>query len=101
MALILARFWPAAMAIALIAVSWAHGHHVGTQACVAAHARARADAQAATMRAAELASRKEADRLAAEAERDALARDLEDAAHADPATGVCLSADRVRRLRLH
>jgi hypothetical protein len=96
--MLLARFWPALAAAAIFAAAWLHGHHVGATACESAHARALAAAQAATMRAAELASRKEADRLAAEAERDALARDLEDQADADPSTGECLSADRVRRL---
>jgi hypothetical protein len=98
--MILARFWPALVALALIAGAWGHGRHTGVVACEAAHARALDAARDAAMRAAELASRKEAERLAAEAERDALARDLEDAANADPPTGECLSADRVRRLQL-
>lgn len=64
------------------------------------HAAALAEAQAQVIRAAELASRKEAMRLSLEAERDALARDLEDQAHAQPAGGICLPAERVRRLGL-
>jgi signal transduction histidine kinase len=98
--MLVARFWPALVALALIAGAWGHGRHTGVAACEAAHARAMDAARDAAMRAAELASRKEAERLAAEAERDAMARDLEDQANADPATGDCLSVDRVRRLNL-
>lgn len=55
--------------------------------------------QAAVIRAAEAASRKEAERLAAEKDRADLAQQLEDAANAEAASGVCLPVSRVLRLQ--
>lgn len=75
------------------------GRNDGRALCEGAHAVALARAQAATIRAAEQASRTEAARLALQAERDDLARELEDAAHADDDATGGLPRSRVDRLR--
>lgn len=92
------RNWIIAALLPLCAMAYQAGRMDGQRLCTADHAIATAKAAAATIAAAELASRKEAARLQAEAERDALAQTLEDQAYAQAAAGVCLSADRVRRL---
>lgn len=75
-------------------------YRTGSAMADARHVAAIAEAQAATMRAAEEASRNEAARLAAEAEADAKAKALEDLAYADPVRSDCgIGIDRVRRLQ--
>lgn len=75
-------------------------HRTGAAMADARHNAAIVAAQAATMRAAELASRNEAARLQAEADADAKAKALEDLAYADPVRSDCgIGIDRVRRLQ--
>ena len=94
------RLWiAAAVTMALTGAAYLWGRHDGTALCEGAHAAALAQAQKATIRAAEQASRIEAERLALEAERDAIARELEDAAHADNDATGGLPRSRVDRLR--
>jgi hypothetical protein len=96
----MSRAWIIAALLALIGAAYAFGRFEGAR-----HERnaLQADVAAAmrqAVRNAELVGRKEQERLALEAERDALARDLEDQAYAQQPAGVCLPADRVRRLDL-
>lgn len=94
------RLWiAAAVTMALTGAAYLWGRHDGTALCEGAHAVALAQAQKATIRAAEQASRTEAARLALKAERDDLARELEDAAHADDDATGGLPRSRVDRLR--
>lgn len=75
------------------------GRYDGRALCESAHAAAKAQTLATTIRAAELASRIEAERLALEAERDLLLQELEDQAYADQENSCGISAGRVDRLR--
>lgn len=76
-------------------------YRTGFAMAEARHAEAMAKAQAATMRAADEASRNEAARLQAEADADAKAKELEDLAYADPVRSDCgIGVDRVRRLKV-
>jgi hypothetical protein len=79
-------------AVALIA-SFAGGARCGAFWQAARQAAALAEAQDARIRA-EINLRAKEDALALSA------RDLEDQAHAKPATGLCLPHERVRRLNL-
>lgn len=96
---VIPRAWMIAGAAVAVFAAGAIGYRQGYGMAEARMFRALQAEQAAVAKAAEVASRKEAQRLAAEQERDALALALEDAANAEPATGVCLPVSRVLRLQ--
>jgi hypothetical protein len=93
------RAAPLFLALLIIPIAYWLGMEDGRIRAVARHQAELATARAATIRAAEAASRAEAARLSIEAERDALARDLEDQAHADTDATGGLPLGRVERLR--
>lgn len=90
--------WLMLGALVGLAGAFGWGWHLGSGVVRDQHRAALAEAQAAAMDAAQAQAAIEAERLAAEAQAADLARQLEDMAHADPATGCGLPAGRVLRL---
>lgn len=93
------RAYIAAGVLAAIIAAFFFGYRQGSGACEAKRVEEVAQAQAATIRAANEAASRELRRLVAEAEAEALARQLEEQAYADlPSDGCGIDTERVRRL---
>ena len=90
--------WFILAALACLVSAFGTGWRLGAGSAEDRHLAALARVQAEALEAAHAAAAIEADRLVAEAQAADLARQLEDMAHADPATGCGLPAGRVLRL---